>query len=333
MRKKILFAFLLMTMQVAFAGERKECILGTYKIIRTTKMKSMEGKSVFTFTFYDQTGKQQSRNIKVIANGKELTVNFTKEKKYSFQTTPGKFKFVFSGDAFKNITTDSIQIKSSDKIEIRVDFESNASIKICEKPVIYLYPEKTTEVNLQLDFKGEVTLAYPLFNHTATKNETKNGWQVTANPDGTIMANGKAYNYLFWEGSTDKIAGAVSENEGFFVSKENLLSFLESTVSAMGLNTKETQDFLTYWYPQMMGNKNTFIRFVWNDKYNEYAQLNVSPQPDQMIRIFMLWSPMEEIPEHYTQQNLPSFKRKGFTLVEWGGAKVELPQAFVPSNN
>ena len=61
------------------------------------------------------------------------------------------------------------------------------------KPVLYLYPEKETEVNVRLDYDGELTCTYPAYG--------ENGWTVTAAPDGTLRDKaGQTYNYLYWEG-------------------------------------------------------------------------------------------------------------------------------------
>ena len=46
------------------------------------------------------------------------------------------------------------------------------------KPVIYLYPEQTQEVSVQLELDGKLTCAYP---------EYGSGWRVKAYPDGTLL--------------------------------------------------------------------------------------------------------------------------------------------------
>ena len=62
------------------------------------------------------------------------------------------------------------------------------------KPVIYLYPEETTTVNVTLEYKGELTCTYPAYG---------NGWAVTACPDGTLTDDaGQTYSYLYWEGTS-----------------------------------------------------------------------------------------------------------------------------------
>ena len=51
--------------------------------------------------------------------------------------------------------------------------------------------------------------------------------------------------------------------------------------------------------------------------------MSITPQPDEVFRVFMLWSKAD--PEEKTvecSQDLPSASRKGFTVVEWGGAEI-----------
>jgi len=50
--------------------------------------------------------------------------------------------------------------------------------------------------------------------------------------------------------------------------------------------------------------------------------LNVVPAPDSEIRVFMTFTPVGEYVE-IAPQELPSYDRTGFTLVEWGGGIVE----------
>ena len=80
------------------------------------------------------------------------------------------------------------------------------------KPVIYLYPEQTEEVSVELEYDGDLTCTYPEYN---------GGWQVTAYPDGTLtdQETGKTYNYLFWEG-TDKNEYDLTEHARLKISPE-----------------------------------------------------------------------------------------------------------------
>ena len=180
-----------------------------------------------------------------------------------------------------------------------------------DKPVIYLYPEEETEVNVKLDLDGELMHTYPKY--------PENGWDVTAKPDGTLTdKDGYEYSYLFWEGVANK---AWDMSEGFVVKGEDTVSFLREKLSYMGLTPKEYNEFIVYWLPLMENNRYNLISFQ-QENYTEAAKLTITPQPDSMQRVFMAFKALDEyidVPE----QELPTFERKGFSVVEWGGAEVK----------
>ena len=88
----------------------------------------------------------------------------------------------------------------------------------------------------------------------------------------------------------------------------------------MGLTPREYNDFITYWVPKMQGNKYNLISFS-GAEYYEIAKLTVDPKPDSVIRIHMMWKALDE-PVEIEPQVLPTYERKGFTLVEWGGTEL-----------
>lgn len=177
------------------------------------------------------------------------------------------------------------------------------------KPVIYLYPESDTDVTVQLDYAGELTCTYPTY---------RDGWTVTAAPDGTLTdASGMEYSYLYWEGTTD---AAYDFSTGFCVPGEDTAAFLEDALAALGLNRREANEFIIYWLPMMEENPYNLISFQ-SEAYTDIAPLTVTPAPDTMIRVFMAWQPMEESVE-IAPQELTAPERDGFVLVEWGGSRV-----------
>lgn len=108
------------------------------------------------------------------------------------------------------------------------------------KPVIYLYPEQQTEVEVSLDYDGTLTAAYPAY---------ENGWRVTAEPDGTLHdENGNEYSYLFWEGEND---ADYDFSKGFCVAGADTADFLRETLSGIGLTPREYNEFIVYWLPKM----------------------------------------------------------------------------------
>ncbi|MFI5204360.1 MAG: hypothetical protein ACHQF2_07670, partial [Flavobacteriales bacterium] len=211
---------------------------------------------------------------------------------------------------------EKIEVKKQERIDITVNFAVYSPPNaVAEKPVIYLYPAEKTEVSVSVKPAGEFLLTYPEYN---------NGWNVTAYPDGTIESAGKKYNYLFWEASVTSVL-PDDKNIGSVVEKDNLMSFLESSLTAMGLTSKEQQDFITYWYPQMAANDKNLVRFLVNDECNTVSTMQIMPEPDHVLRVYMVWMNAEGKDESSLQpQTFPTFTRSGFTVVEWGGMKMDI---------
>ncbi|MBC7861909.1 MAG: hypothetical protein IAF38_02985 [Bacteroidia bacterium] len=311
--KNYLVLLLISATLFSFAGETD--IAPQYKITKTSvdnKLKTKE--ALFVFTFKDPLKKKVNVRIAIKCNDTLIHALPDSNSKYPIKVTPGKFKFYLVTSRWEEIVIDSIKIGNKTKIEIEVNFAVGEIDAPMKKPVIYFYPEQKTEVNVLLNVKGKLTFTYP---------EYKNGWNFSAEPDGTINMNEKKYNYLFWEGETNFKTDEMKMNEGYFVKTDSLLNFLETNLSAIGLNSKESQDFITYWYPLMKKNERNYVHFIFNEEYNGYANLTVLPKPDNEIRVFMLWSAVSETQElNLTKQKFLEFKRKGFSVVEWGGAEL-----------
>lgn len=122
-----------------------------------------------------------------------------------------------------------------------------------EKPVIYLYPKRKQKVSVKVFPKGELSFTYP-------KYIEDEGWSVVAKPNGKIEYKNKTYNYLFWEGIEYSI-GDIKKNNGFEVDSDTIVSFLENTLSKVGLTTEEQADFITYWAPKLEESQLNYIQF------------------------------------------------------------------------
>lgn len=179
------------------------------------------------------------------------------------------------------------------------------------KPVIYLYPEENTDISVNIEFDGTFTCTYP---------EYGNGWNVTAYPDGKIVnkADGLEYSYLFWEGISN---ADYHIDTGFVISGNETENFLKEKLSYMGLTPKEYNEFIVYWLPQMIDNPYNLISFMGED-YTKTAKLKIEPKPDSCLRVFMVYKPLET-PIEIEEQQLSSFKREGFSVIEWGGSKID----------
>lgn len=183
------------------------------------------------------------------------------------------------------------------------------------KPVIYLYPEQETKVNVQLTFNGTLTSTYPTL--------PPEGWSVTAQPGGTLTdEEGRSYRYLFWEGVANV---DWKQDSGFLVKAEDAREFLEESLTQLGLNELEQNDFITYWLPKLEKNGESFVTFA-AKQYTDNAVLTVTPQPDSVLRVQMLISKVDDSNraafQKLLEQELPRFEREGFVLVEWGGTDL-----------
>ncbi len=179
------------------------------------------------------------------------------------------------------------------------------------KPVIYLYPEKETEVSVSLDLDGALTCTYPTY---------KNGWEVTARTDGTLINkdDGREYSYLYWEGIGDN---SWDMSKGFVVKGTDTIRFLQEKLEYLGLTPKELNEFIVYWLPHMQNNKYNLITFQ-TDEYENSAKLSISPKPDSILRIFMVYKALDEFVE-IEEPILSAFERNGFTVIEWGGIEIK----------
>ena len=187
--------------------------------------------------------------------------------------------------------------------------------RIQAKPIIYIYPEKEIEVEVKLGRPENLTATYP-------KYENNQGWKVLAKPNGelTDLKTGRNLYALYWEGKKNK---NVDNNfkEGFIVEGENTAEFLEEKLSILGLNERETEEFIIYWLPQMEGNKYNYIRFESKEEINENMPLEVNPKPETLIRVMMEWKGLNEKIE-IKEQELEKVQREGYTVVEWGGTSL-----------
>ena len=182
-----------------------------------------------------------------------------------------------------------------------------------DKPIIYIYPTKSINVSIILGNPQYISHSYPKYT---------NGWNVTANPDGTLIDNytGRKLYALYWEGRD--FAKDKSMNEGFCIKGEDTIKFLEEKLVILGLNEREAEEFIIYWLPKMENNKYNYIRFETIEEQNMVMPLDINPKPDTVIRIMMDWKGLENKIE-VKEQILTPAKREGYTVVEWGGSELK----------
>ena len=211
-------------------------------------------------------------------------------------------------------TTGAVPTSESPAVPSQENCSENDEPKVTfapEKPVIYLYPQSRTEVEVRLDFNGRLTCTYPHYNGV---------WRVTAETDGTLInhEDGREYSYLYWEGVTDV---QFDMSRGFVVKGEETAAFLQEILPEIGLTPREYNEFIVYWLPQMQNNAYNLITFQ-TELYTENAKLTVTPSPDSMLRVFMVYQALEA-PIEIEEPVIEPFVREGFCVVEWGGAEYK----------
>lgn len=185
------------------------------------------------------------------------------------------------------------------------------------KPVLYLYPEKTMDVSVKLALKDSTfSCTYPDYGK---------GWNVKAYPSGKLInkADKREYSYLYWELNSDM---KFDFSKGFVVKGSDTATFLQKTLSQIGLKPKEYNEFIVYWLPRMQNNKYNLISFQ-GATYTDNVKLKISPKPDSVLRVNMAYKPLSvkeaaKVKKALKPQSFPKFERKGFTVVEWGGEEI-----------
>ncbi|QQR54410.1 hypothetical protein IPG41_04365 [Candidatus Peregrinibacteria bacterium] len=205
---------------------------------------------------------------------------------------------------------DSFLLKLDNGEYVLVNNSQYAPAAECGKPVIYLYPQKDTLVNVQVGI-DEFTKTIPTYG--------KKGWTVLARPNGllTNLADRLNYPYLFWEGNSSE---TIDAGTTWTLAKNDVATRLPQALKNMGLNEQETADFMEFWQPLLEAEEQPYIEFafVGNAAMDQIAPLTVTPAPDQVIRLFMYYRGAEA-----AGLDMPVYKpaaRYGFTVVEWGGS-------------
>ncbi|MBU1126312.1 hypothetical protein KJ758_01735 [Patescibacteria group bacterium] len=192
-----------------------------------------------------------------------------------------------------------------------IEFTNSAIMPMaeCGKPVIYLYPEATTDIDVSLAPAGGFTYTEPVYN---------NGWRVTASPDGTLVNrdDGEVYSYLFWEGR----GGLYSAPEYYWVVEQPAVEkFLVEKLHEFGFTSKETVDFMDFWYPRMQNAPWYKIGFHGTQMMDMLAPMTLSQPADSVLRVLMDFDELNASIEANPLPTIPHFERNGFTVTEWGG--------------
>ena len=234
-----------------------------------------------------------------------------KNKKQKSNNTIVKIVVVISIIAVLAVLGIIIGIKASLKPQYEPGLPRGCSKHgLCvDKPILYLYPTEETNVTVSFGKPAQLTTTYPKY---------YGGWNITAQPDGTLSdVSGQEYYALYWEEESNF---SPDLDYAFYVTKDNAIDFLESKLTYIGLNNKERNEFIMYWLPILENNGQNLVRFAFTDELQSDNELKISPAPDSLLRIRIFVEKVDSNP-NLPEPTLQTFERKGFAAIEWGGTK------------
>ncbi len=212
--------------------------------------------------------------------------------------------FSFEKDEKSIGCTEVVYDPSTKKGEVKDDITYEVLV---EKPILYLYPKKTTDVTVTFEHPEYLETTYPKY---------IDKWEVKAKSNGDLIdKNNKKYYALYWD---EKKVHTTDFSTGYYVTKENAIHFLESKLTYIGLNYKERNEFIMYWLPVLEKNEKSLVYFELTEERESYNKINIDPKPDSLLRLVIH---IKKVDKKVTipKQKLVKFERRGFTAVEWGG--------------
>ncbi len=209
------------------------------------------------------------------------------------------------------------------------------------KPAVYLYPPKKQLINVRVYPQGYLTYTDPPY-------DNNHGWTVNAFPDGRLFTindeqisnnlGSKAkprtasYAYLYFESKihdeviNKPVKGWVIKSEEKGEKSEEWFGSLENhfqkILPELGLNTKQTNDFIEYWKKSLPYSPYYFVGIIDQDNVNEIEKLEITPKPDSVNRVRVYFERLD-FPKEVTAPTLKpityNLSPDSFTVVEWGG--------------
>lgn len=185
-------------------------------------------------------------------------------------------------------------------------FTLNMYSTIDRKPNIYIYPEKTTRMNVSLQFPkgGEIIESLPAYNK---------GWKdISVEPDGTID---NAYSYLFYEAAVDDY---WQYKEGWVIAQKDLMAFFKCCMLDYGFSAHEIYDFIAYWIPRLTDYPYYEIYPQTRDIMDEIMPLTLSVKPNHILRVSFVVKGRHNKFKMMRRPEVDSLEREGFVVTEWG---------------
>ncbi|KAF8215610.1 hypothetical protein K438DRAFT_1523318, partial [Mycena galopus ATCC 62051] len=237
------------------------------------------------------------------------------------------------------------------------------------KPVIYLYSPVEAEVSVALTLTRDWSFSaiYPV---VPTKLPPSGAgerihWDVRTNLDGSLteLNTGLDVAYLYWEAHTNHaippsppvsptvnhitttasfspLTSDLVPCDSVLVAVSEITPYLDKVLLGLGLHIEARTSFITYWLPSLLKYSHVALRFVPQAAYETAASLDITPVPDVVTRVFMLFKGIPDDALGEWKDSGPTGAEAGrwrdvvgvnldraldtklFRLLEWGGMEV-----------
>ncbi len=190
----------------------------------------------------------------------------------------------------------------------------NNVANVCfDKPVIYLYSDRIIKnVSVKLVIPGRISKSIPSY--------PAEGWNnITVIPGGIIKFNNTLYNELFYETNVNRVPNLST---GYVYPIKNLSTNLNQLVTNLGLKQSERDEFINYWLPKLyaLDKPYIYVGVLSGQIKDSVDKIVIYPKPDATIAFLTLFKGLDT-DISITAPKLPIIpERKGFVMVEWGGA-------------
>jgi len=271
--------------------------------------------SLILYMYYNDTSVAGIKVTNVRSSDNTVNINVAVAEGEERDSAENTASYITANAEILYVLTDKINDNSKLNFNITkydVKLTSQEKIEYFDKPIIYLYPEQETEINVTLGNPQNLIHTYPKY---------EGSWNVIAKPDGSLtdVKTGRNLYSLYWEGIST-VHSAMTD--GFVVKGIDTISFLEDKLATLGLTQREADEFIIYWLPRLECNTYNLIRFETSEEINTNMTLEITPTPDIAIRVMMEYKPLDN-PISIPEQQLTTPTRTGFVAVEWGGTEIK----------
>ncbi|KZV86605.1 ubiquitin-domain-containing protein [Exidia glandulosa HHB12029] len=182
------------------------------------------------------------------------------------------------------------------------------------KPVIYLFAPSSISASVSLCLAPEWSFScvYPAVDIVPSAGGKGQAvkWDVdVTGPDGLLVnkQTGDEEAYLFWEALSNPSAvdtppasptlstafnparPVINPQNSVVLAVTDVPAYLQMVLKTLCLHVEARTSFITYWLPHIQAHKYIALRFLPQDEYEHAAPLDVTPTPDVVTRVFMLF--------------------------------------------